>query len=250
MACKDSEPAACSSLIVEARSAALARALAVGRPCRPLEPLCSSGHLDRRSRVPRRHSARVLRVMNHRHHRLKNPALPKLDGTRGAAPARALRRDSTSPESAPARLFGFRSFSSNAVTAVTGTVGSYRIISLTVGMEIERNQSNGGGRYAQDHHRRSDRSHRDAHYGMGGIKSSSHDQRARRRQRAHARVSPVVKSGIEHTHKNELWPERDQPAGIQNVDSRPCQARGEGARHLGRDEPGRAQLHSLRHFST
>src|SRR5215470_12557050 len=42
-------------------------------------------------------------------------------------------------------------YSSNAVTAVTGSVDRRRIIYLTVGMEM-RNRSRDGGRYAQDHH--------------------------------------------------------------------------------------------------
>ena len=84
------------------------------------------------------------------------------------------------------------SISSNAVTAVTGSVDKHQIIYLTVEM---RNRSKDGGRYAQAHYRDGHHCCRDAHYGMGGVKSSRYDQSARRRQRADARIYPVVTVG-------------------------------------------------------
>ena len=75
--------------------------------------------------------------------------------------------------------------------------GQIRIIYLIVEM---RNRSKDGGRYAQDHYRDCDRCNCDSHYGMGSVATGKHNQSAgRRRCRADARASPVVKSRASST---------------------------------------------------
>src|SRR5215471_16638461 len=91
----------------------------------------------------------------------------------------------------------FQFLASNAVTEVTGSVDRHRIIYLAVEM---RNRSKDGGRYAQDHYRDGDRCDCDGHYGMGSVATGKHNQSAgRRRSRADARASPVVKSRASST---------------------------------------------------
>src|SRR5262249_40604832 len=99
----------------------------------------------------------------------------------------------------------FQFLASNAVTEVTGSVGRHRIIYLTVEM---RNRSKDGGRYAQDPYRNGDCWDCDGHYGMGTVVSGKHNPGAgRRKRRADAHASPVVKSRVvELTDRQRLWP--------------------------------------------